>query len=263
MYTASTALEEPAFASPMGVAQAWTVGTAIAPITVPAATGSPAYAVQDLPAGLAFDAATREITGTPTTEQDITVWYDVEDVDGDTDAGVFEFSIAAAGAPPSGNRVEITLPVHNEFQTDRIRWQNFTDGLGDVSALLAVAGTEALSRFQLNGNGADASNNCQLRTLGGAELNADFEGYASAITVEVTGLDDLVMAGPASALHTTDDSSEPYQFVPGDDYDTGAISYLYSGNDQPAGLAAWVEDFKAAYAADNSIRATLILDDGS
>ena len=47
------------------------------------------------------------------------------------------------------------------------------------------------------------------------------------------------------------------------DYDNGAITYLYSGNDQPAGLAAWVEDFKAAYAADNSIRATLILDDGS
>ena len=72
------------------------------------------------------------------------------------------------------------------------------------------------------------------------------------------------MAGPASSLHATDDSTEPYQFVPGDDYDNGAITYLYSVNDQPAGLAAWVEDFKAAYAADNSDpRRTLILDDGS
>ena len=124
-------------------------------------------------------------------------------------------------------------------------------------------GTEALSRLQIDGDGADASNDCQLRTLGGAELNADFEGYATAITVEVEGLEDLVMAGPGSSLHDSSDSSEPYQFIPGDDYDNGAVTYTYSGNDQPAGLAAWVEDFKAAYAADNTLRAVLTLYDGS
>ena len=159
--------------------------------------------------------------------------------------------------------LRFTLPVHSEFQTDRIRWQNFTDGFADVSSLLATPGTEALSRLQIDGDGADSSNDCQLRTLGGAELNADFEGYATAITVQVEGLDDLVMAGPGSSLHDSSDSNEPYQFIPGDDYDTGAVTYTYSGNDQPAGLAAWVEDFKAAYAADNTLRAVLTLYDGS
>ena len=160
------------------------------------------------------------------------------------------------------NRVSIPLPAHDEFQTDRLRWQNNVDGLGDVSSLLAVAGTDALSRFQLSGNGVDADNNCQLRTLNGAELNTVFEGYASAITVQVPGLTDLVMAGPGSSLHATPDAGEPYQFIPGGDYTNGAISYLYSVNDQPAGLAAWVEDFKAAYAADNTLRAVLTLYDG-
>ena len=154
------------------------------------------------------------------------------------------------------------LPVHSEFANDRLRWQNFTDGLGDVSSLLATAGTEALSRLQIDGDGADTSNDCQLRTLGGAEMSPAFEGYASAITVQVEGLEDLVMAGPSSALHDSSDATEPYQFVPGDDYTNGAITYTYSANDQPAGLAAWVEDFKAAYAADNSIRAVLTLYDG-
>ena len=59
----------PAFADSTGDAQAWMQNTAIAPITVPAATGDPVltYAAIDLPAGIAFDAGTRVISGTPTT----------------------------------------------------------------------------------------------------------------------------------------------------------------------------------------------------
>ena len=121
------------------------------------------------------------------------------------------------------------LPVHNEFATDRLRWEDTTDGLGDVSSLKATAGTEALSRFQINGNGGDGSNFVQMRMLGGAELSAAFEGYATAITLQAEGLNDMVMAGPASALHDSSDATEPYQFVPGDDYANGAISYVWSG----------------------------------
>ena len=54
------------------------------------------------------------------------------------------------------------LPLHNEFASDRLRWEDTTDGLGDVSDLLATAGTEALSRVQINGNGGDGSNFIQL-----------------------------------------------------------------------------------------------------
>ena len=154
------------------------------------------------------------------------------------------------------------LPVHSEFATDRLRWADTTDGLGDVSSLLATPGTEEISRLQINGNGGDGSNFIQLRTLGGAELNAAFEGYATALTLQAEGLEDMVIAGPGSALHDSSDATEPYQWVPGDDYANGAITYIWSGG-QAAGLAAWVTDFKAAYAADNTIRAVLTLYDGS
>ena len=154
------------------------------------------------------------------------------------------------------------LPLHNEFASDRLRWENAPDGLGDVSSLLATAGTEAISRLQINGNGGDGSNFIQLRTLGGAELSAAFEGYATAITLQAEGLNDMVIAGPASALHDSSDATEPYQWVPGDDYANGSITYIWSGG-QASGLAAWVSDFLDAYAVDNTLRAVLTLYDGS
>ena len=80
-------------------------------------------------------------------------------------------------------------------------------------------------------------------------MSAAFEGYASALTLQAEGLNDMVIAGPASALHGSPDSSEPYQWVPGDDYANGSIIYVWSGG-QAAGLAAWVTDFLTAYAAD-------------
>ena len=59
------------------------------------------------------------------------------------------------------------LPVHDECsRADRLRWEDTTDGLGDVSSLLAGAGTEALSRFQINGNGGDGSNIAPTANLG-------------------------------------------------------------------------------------------------
>ena len=58
----------PAFAVDQGAGANWRVGQAIAAVQVPAAEGNPTpkYTAAGLPAGIAFDAATRRITGTPT-----------------------------------------------------------------------------------------------------------------------------------------------------------------------------------------------------
>ena len=157
--------------------------------------------------------------------------------------------------------VTIALPVHDESVTGRIRWADTTNGLGDISTLEATPGTAVLRRFQIRADGQDTSNHVQVQS-NGPELSTDWETSAVGVTVQVAGLDDLVIVGPDNSLNASQDSSEPYQWVPGDDYTNGAITYLYSGNDAPAGLAAWLEDFKAAYAADTTLRATLILDDG-
>ena len=166
--------------------------------------------------------------------------------------------------------VTITLPVHNEFATNRIRWQDTVAGLGDVAVLLETAGTGVLQRFQINANGADNSNRIQLRTgatagesinASGPLLNTDWGGRAAAVVLQVPGLNDLSVGGPTQADIAEMDTTEPYAWAPGDDYTTNAISYLSQGG-QELGLVEWVSDFKSAYAADNTVRATLILNDG-
>ena len=70
---------------------------------------------------------------------------------------------------------------------------------------------------------------------------------------------------PARTIRTwpTQDTNEPYQWIPGGTYDNGAITYnLLAAPHPAAGLAAWVGDFLTTYDADNTVRATLTLDDG-
>ena len=109
----------PAFADDTGDAQAWTQNTAIAPITVPAATGDPVptYAAVDLPSGITFDADTRVISGTPTTAGSGTAT-----VTATNDAGTADWTVAYTIAAAltlrqrlvgvdggSGNLIDVTL----------------------------------------------------------------------------------------------------------------------------------------------------------
>ena len=90
----------------------------------------------------------------------------------------------------------------------------------------------------------------------GPDFSDAFELYGSAITVTAPGLDDLVIGGPNDPANdgagTPQDPDEPYRWWPGTNARYGA-----SGT-----LADWVTDFVAAYDADNTLRATLVLDDG-
>ena len=93
--------EEPSLAFAADAAiddQVYTTGTAIADLVLPAAsggTGELTYSVSALPAGLAFDAATRTLSGTPTAATDgaVDVVYTVTDEDGTTDALTFTITV--------------------------------------------------------------------------------------------------------------------------------------------------------------------------
>ena len=81
---------------------------AIAPLTLPAATGGDgalAYSLAPaLPAGLSFDGATRQLGGTPTAIAAATAYtYTVTDADGDS--ATLGFTIAVTGTPTSANLV--------------------------------------------------------------------------------------------------------------------------------------------------------------
>ena len=78
--------------------QEYTVGAAIPPLVLPTAmggTGELSYGVSGLPAGLAFDAATRTISGTPTAATDgaVTVTYTVIDEAENTIAVTFSITV--------------------------------------------------------------------------------------------------------------------------------------------------------------------------
>ena len=80
--------------------QTWTVGADVH-LSLPAASeGNPplTYGLSpELPAGLAFDAAARTVTGTPTAVQSATTYvYTVTDDDDDTASIQFQASVVAA-----------------------------------------------------------------------------------------------------------------------------------------------------------------------
>ena len=87
--------------------QSFVQNSAISTVTLPAATGgnSPlAYSISPAPpAGLSFDASTRELTGTPTgTQQATTYTYTATDFDGDPTTATFTIAIAADAQPSFG-----------------------------------------------------------------------------------------------------------------------------------------------------------------
>ena len=99
----------PSFGGGTIAAQEWMSGTAIAPVTLPVATGGNGnltYALSpSLPAGVTFNATTWTLSGTPTAAQSATTYtYTVTDADGntaasDTDSLTFTIAVEADTAP--------------------------------------------------------------------------------------------------------------------------------------------------------------------
>lgn len=201
-----------------------------------------------LPAGLAFDAASRTISGIPSALGSAALTYTVEDDAGATESVEFSLDV-------QNFSLERALPAFTEPFTDRIRFQNLDDGFADVSDLSATAGDEShVVFFELRGNGADSANRALFRTEEapdgssgtsvGPDMLAAWERAGVALIVQAEGLNDLSLAGPNNANVATGDSTEPYAWVPGDNYTNGAISYIDSAG-LSAGLTQWVADFKA------------------
>ena len=119
----------PAFADDTGDAQAWTQNTAIASLTVPVASGTPAptYApVGSLPAGVSFSTSSRVISGTPTATGSGTITIRASNSEGSDDWTVaYTTAVPPATVPavPTGFAATVT---HNSVS---LTW----DDPGDAS----------------------------------------------------------------------------------------------------------------------------------
>ena len=108
----------PSFADDTGDAQTWEMGTAITAITVPEADGTPepTYAVQgSLPAGIAFDTATRVISGTPTATGSGTITIRASNSEGNADWTITYATTAPASAPSRPDAPTLTVDSDTEI----------------------------------------------------------------------------------------------------------------------------------------------------
>ena len=106
----------PSFADDTGNAQSWTQGTAITPITVPEATGSPTptyAAVGTLPAGIAFNTTTRVISGTRTATGSGTITIRASNSEGSDDWTVAYTTAAPPATVPAAPTGFAATVTHN------------------------------------------------------------------------------------------------------------------------------------------------------
>ena len=106
----------PAFADSTGDAQSWTQNTAIASITVPAATGTPTptyAAVGTLPAGINFNATTRVISGTRTATGSGTITIRATNSEGSADWTVAYTTAAPPATVPAQPTGFAATVTHN------------------------------------------------------------------------------------------------------------------------------------------------------
>ena len=154
-------------------------------------------------------------------------------------------------------RISVELPDFTEpsGRADRIRFQDTVSGLIDATVLRIITGDAIVTRMQINGD----QDRCLMQiveTLGdppgdvNPSLSGVWEQNSPAIILQATGLADLDISGPVATGSDSTDTTEPYSWQPG-----SLITYT-------GGLDQWITDFKAAYAADNTLRATMVLDDG-
>ena len=174
----------------------------IAPATLPAATGGNGTLTYSLtpalPAGLAFDAATRVVSGTPTASQAPTLHtYTATDEDGS--AASLTFSVAV------GRQLTVS-PPSNGTVTGTVGAETVIDCGTDCTAIVADGATVSLTASPDSGYYFSAwGGACAGTTAATCSITLDANRSLSATFTEVRGIcDETVVDGcSAGTLNTT------------------------------------------------------------
>ena len=164
--------------------------------------------------------------------------------------------------------IVLVMPVHIlNNGGNQLRWRDNLNGLGDVSAFSDPPGeSRFLTEFRFRGQNTNrfvdmiARENLTDGNAVGDNLIELWESSPAAITMSAPGLEDLVIVGPTNSLiPNPGDTSEPYRTSLSAAADAGV--YTYEPEGVPVLPQRWIDDFVAAYDADNTVRMTLTLSD--
>ena len=215
--------------------QSFSTGNAITPITLPEAREGPdllpstnTYRLAPLPAGLAFNAASRILSGTPTSVGTFNLTYTATNGDGDTDSLSFAIEVTPNNPPT----IKMPLTVTTDEDTPHI----FAAGEFNFSDLDA---SDSLQRVRIDSLPASASGSL---ALGGTPVNMAQE-------ILVAGIPNLMFTPVANF---NGDATFRYSVSDGDDFSATATATVSVVNNPPttSGLAITTdEDIPHTFAA--------------
>ena len=174
--------------------QSYPVGTAIAALTLPAASGasgSVTYSLSPTVPGLTFDPATRRLSGTPTAAGTYAMTYTATDADGNAVSWTFTISVAAT-------RSGVSFSTQRVITTDAAEAASVhaadLDGDGDADVLSASWIDDKVAWYE-NLGGGDFSTQRVITTDADSARSvhaADLDGDGDADVVSASALDHKV-----------------------------------------------------------------------
>ena len=201
----------PSFAADAGPGdKTYTVGTAIDTLALPEASGGDGtltYSLSPEVPGLSFDAATRELTGTPTAAGTYAMTYTATDEDGD--AGSLNFSIAVEASDDGGESAGTSYSVDDSLPGVPTSGTFAPSITGGGSLILTGSGTTITlnngAYFELNdGTRYTCTSPDGCTIVNGAVTQGTVDGRASSGTMEPedTSPSFATDAGPGNQMYT-------------------------------------------------------------
>ena len=264
--TPGTTDSQPSFGAATVGAQAYSIGTAISPLTLPAASGGDGALIYSLApgvSGLSFDAATRVLSGAPTAVGTYNMTYSVRDADGDMATLNFVVTVSTAQmttvdlvvasvtasdtTPEAGQAFDLTATTRNRgtgaSAATTLRFYRSTNttisrsdtqvGMATVSALAAGGNSSSVLTLTAPATAGTYYYGACVDTVTGESSTQN--NCSSAVTVTVTG------AGAAASfdLHASNQFPEGItfannRFYVADWFDERIYAYSASGQSDPA-----------------------------
>ena len=233
----------PSFGSEAVPNQTYTQNVAIQTLQLPAATGGVGALTYSLspapPSGLTFDAATRQLTGTPTAAQKATAFiYTATDADGDEVSATFTITVEAANLTPSFGVASVPNQTYTQnVAISTLQLPAATGGDGAITYGLSPAPPAGLSfdaaTRQITGTPTAAQG---AATYTYTATDADGDRASRSFTIAVAPLGDGVAPTAPTLTASAGDGQARLSWSGGGDHKTG---WQYAQSTESNDMGTW------------------------